>query len=136
MVKDVLNDTAKKMKTSVEHFRKEMGMLRHRPGQHQHLRGDQVSYYGVPTPVNQVATVKVPEPTLIVIHAYDLDARAVDKAIRGARPRPQPPQRRQAPPRPHPAPRRGAPPGDGQEDRQELEQETTGPAQHAPGGQD
>ena len=44
-----------------------------------------VSYYGVPTPVNQVATLKVPEPTLIVVQPYDPALlEALDKAIRGS----------------------------------------------------
>ncbi len=44
-----------------------------------------VNYYGVPTPVNQVATLKIPEPTLIVVQPYDPSMlEPVDKAIRGA----------------------------------------------------
>jgi ribosome recycling factor len=85
MVKDVLNDTAKKMKTSAEHFRKEIGLLRTGRANIGIFEEIKVNYYGVPTPVNQVATLKVPEPTLIVIQPYDPTMlEPVDKAIRGA----------------------------------------------------
>jgi len=85
MVKDVLSDTAKKMKTSTEHFRKDLGMLRTGRANINIFEEIKVSYYGVPTPVNQVATLKVPEPTLIVIQPYDPSMlEPLDKAIRGA----------------------------------------------------
>lgn len=85
MVKDVLADTAKKMKTSAEHFRKEIGMLRTGRANISIFEEIKVSYYGVMTPVNQVATLKVPEPTLIVVQPYDPSVlEALDKAIRGA----------------------------------------------------
>lgn len=85
MVKDVLKDVEKKMKTSVEHFRKELGMLRTGRANISIFEEIKVNYYGVPTPVNQVATLKVPEPTLIVVQPYDPSMlEPLDKAIRGA----------------------------------------------------
>ena len=85
MVKDVLRDLEKKMKSSVEHFRKELGMLRTGRANIAIFEEIKVPYYGVPTPVNQVATIKVPEPTLIVIQPYDPSVlELVDKAIRGS----------------------------------------------------
>ena len=85
MVKDVLNDTGKKMKASADHFRKEIGMLRTGRANIGIFEEIKVSYYGVPTPVNQVATIKVPEPTLIVIQPYDPSMlEPLDKAIRGS----------------------------------------------------
>jgi ribosome recycling factor len=85
MVKDVLKDLEKKMKTSAEHFRKDIGMLRTGRANISIFEEIKVNYYGVPTPVNQVATVKVPEPTLIVIQPYDPSMlEPLDKAIRGS----------------------------------------------------
>lgn len=85
MVKDILKDLEKKMKASVEHFRKELGMLRTGRANMAIFEEIKVSYYGVPTPVNQVATLKVPEPTLIVIQPYDPSLlETLDKAIRGS----------------------------------------------------
>ncbi|HYL37505.1 MAG TPA: ribosome recycling factor [Bryobacteraceae bacterium] len=42
-------------------------------------------YYGTPTPLNQLATLHVPEPTLITVQPWDASQIAViDKAIRAA----------------------------------------------------
>ena len=42
-----------------------------------------VDYYGTPTPVNQVANLHVPEPTMITIQPWDLSQiGAIEKAIR------------------------------------------------------
>jgi len=85
MVKDVLKDLEKKMKTSVDHFRKDLGMLRTGRANISIFEEIKISYYGVPTPVNQVATVKVPEPTLIVVQPYDPSLlETLDKAIRSS----------------------------------------------------
>jgi ribosome recycling factor len=85
MVKDILKDLEKKMKTSTEHFRKELGMLRTGRANMAIFEEIKISYYGVPTPVNQVATLKVPEPTLIVVQPYDPGLlETLDKAIRGS----------------------------------------------------
>jgi ribosome recycling factor len=85
MVKDVLKDLEKKMKTSIDHFRKELGMLRTGRANIAIFEEIKVNYYGVPTPVNQVATLKVPEPTLVVVQPYDPSLLEVlDKAIRGS----------------------------------------------------
>ena len=44
-----------------------------------------VDYYGTPTPVNQVANLHVPEPTLITIQPWDVSQiAAIEKAIRGS----------------------------------------------------
>ncbi len=85
MVKDALNDTARKMKASADHFRKDIGMLRTGRANIGIFEEIKVNYYGVPTPVNQVATIKVPEPTLIVIQPYDPSMlEPLDKAVRGS----------------------------------------------------
>lgn len=85
MVKDVLKDLEKKMKASTEHFRKELGMLRTGRANLGIFEEIKIPYYGVPTPVNQVATLKVPEPTLIVIQPYDPGMlEPLEKAIRGS----------------------------------------------------
>ena len=42
-----------------------------------------VDYYGTPTPINQVANLHVPEPTLITIQPWDVSQiGAIEKAIR------------------------------------------------------
>jgi ribosome recycling factor len=44
-----------------------------------------VDYYGTPTPLNQVATLGVPEPTLITVQPWDASLLpAIEKAIRSS----------------------------------------------------
>ncbi len=44
-----------------------------------------VDYYGTPTPINQVATLHVPEPSLITIQPWDVSQiAAIEKAIRSS----------------------------------------------------
>jgi len=85
MVKEELKELEKKMKTSVEHFRKELTKLRTGRANIGIFEGIKVDYYGSLTPINQVATLGVPEPTLITVQPWDpqfLDA--IDKAVRAA----------------------------------------------------
>ncbi len=42
-------------------------------------------YYGTPTPLNQLATLHVPEPSMITVQPWDVSQiGAIEKAIRGA----------------------------------------------------
>src|ERR1700680_4069379 len=44
-----------------------------------------VDYYGTPTPLNQVATLHVPEPSLITIQPWDVSQiAAIEKSIRAS----------------------------------------------------
>jgi ribosome recycling factor len=44
-----------------------------------------VTYYGTLTPINQVATLGVPDPTLIVLQPWDPSVlEALEKAVRGS----------------------------------------------------
>jgi len=46
------------------------------------LDGIRVDYYGTPTPLNQMAKLSIPEPTLIVAQAFDPSTlAAIEKAI-------------------------------------------------------
>ena len=49
------------------------------------LEGVKVEYYGALTPLNQLATVAVPEPRLLTVKPFDRGAiGAIEKAIQGA----------------------------------------------------
>ena len=85
MVKDILRELEKKMKVSSEHFRKDLSKLRTGRANISIFEDMKVDYYGNQTPINQVATLGVPDPTLITIQPWDpstLDE--IDKAIRSA----------------------------------------------------
>lgn len=85
MVKDTLKDLEKKMKVSEEHFRKDLSRLRTGRANISLFEDIRVDYYGTLTPVNQVATLGVPDPSLITVQPYDPSLlEAIDKAIRSA----------------------------------------------------
>ena len=85
MVKDILREIEKKMKVSTEHFRKELSKLRTGRANISLFEDIKVDYYGSLTPINQVATLGVPDPTLITVQPWDPSfLEAIDKAIRSA----------------------------------------------------
>jgi ribosome recycling factor len=82
MIDDVFNDAKDRMMKAVEALRRELATIRTgraHPGLVEHLR---VDYYGVPTPLNQLATISVPDPRLLTIQPWDRQAMgAIEKAI-------------------------------------------------------
>jgi ribosome recycling factor len=85
MVKDILKDIDKKMKVSNEHFRKELSKLRTGRANLNLFEDIKVEYYGNVTPVNQLATLGIPDPTLITVQPWDPSLlETIDKAIRAA----------------------------------------------------
>ena len=82
MIDDVFNGAKDRMTKAVEALRRELATIRTgraHPGLVEHLR---VDYYGVPTPLNQLATISVPDPRLLTIQPWDRQAMgAIEKAI-------------------------------------------------------
>jgi len=82
MVSDQLQKIEGKMQASVSGLRKELATLRTgraTPALVEHIR---VDYAGVPTPLNQIAGVSVPEASLIIIQPWDKSSiREIEKAI-------------------------------------------------------
>jgi ribosome recycling factor len=72
-----------RMEKAVEDFRKELATLRTGRANAAILDNVRVDYHGTPMPVNQLGTVTVPEPTLLVISPWDPSVvPLIDKAIR------------------------------------------------------
>ena len=83
MVKDLLASTEKKMKDRIEFARHSLATIRTGRASLAILDGITVDYYGTQTPLNQVATLTIPDPTLIVAQPWDASViPAVEKAIR------------------------------------------------------
>jgi ribosome recycling factor len=82
MIADILRDARQRMHKAVESTQRELGALRTgraSPALVEHIRAD---YYGTLTPLNQLATISVPEPRLLVVQPWDKNAvRAIEKAI-------------------------------------------------------
>ncbi|MGI6561356.1 MAG: ribosome recycling factor [Clostridia bacterium] len=71
-----------KMQKAVEVLTSELATLRAGRANPAVLEKVKVNYYGVPTPVNQVANVTVPEARLIVIQPWDSSLlKDIEKAI-------------------------------------------------------
>lgn len=82
MIKEILKDAEDQMKKTVEAFRKELASVRAGRANPALLEKVLVQYYGVPTPVNQLATIAVPEPRLLVIQPWDkTQIGNIEKAI-------------------------------------------------------
>jgi len=81
-LKDLIAQTEKKMKDRVEHLRHALATIRTGRASLAILDGVTVDYYGTPTPLNQVATLTIPDPTLIVAQPWDASIiPAIEKAI-------------------------------------------------------
>jgi len=77
-----MTDASKRMQKTVEDLTREMGSIRTGRASVTLLDHVTVDYYGAPTPVSQVATLHVPEPTLITIQPWDhSQIHAIEKAI-------------------------------------------------------
>ena len=85
MVKDILRDLEKKFKASLDHFRKDISKLRTGRANLSIFEDIKVDYYGTLTPVNQMAKIGIPDPSLITVSPYDGSfLEAVDKAVKAA----------------------------------------------------
>ncbi len=79
---DILLDTEERMEKAITHLKERLGGIRTgraNPGLVDSLK---VNVYGSPTPMKQIASVSVPEPTQIVIRPYDPTViKDIEKAI-------------------------------------------------------
>ncbi|REJ32908.1 MAG: ribosome recycling factor [Bacillota bacterium] len=82
MLKEILEDAERRMEAAIENCRRELAALRAGRASPALLEKIRVDYYGTQVPVNQVATVTVPEPRLIVIQPWDRNVLAeIERAI-------------------------------------------------------
>jgi ribosome recycling factor len=81
--KDAMAQAKLRMEKAVEDFRKELASVRTgraNVGLLDHVR---VDYHGTPMPINQLGTLSVPDPAMILISPWDPSAVSlIDKAIR------------------------------------------------------
>ncbi|OUM94366.1 MAG: ribosome recycling factor [Firmicutes bacterium ZCTH02-B6] len=81
-VRALLQDADEKMKQAVQAARRELAAIRTGRASPSLLDRVQVDYYGTLLPVNQLATVTVPEARLLVIQPWDKNAvKLIEKAI-------------------------------------------------------
>lgn len=82
---DIINDTKTKMKKSIDSLSRELANISAGRANSNLLNGVTVDYYGAPTPIQQLASINVPEACLLVISPYDKTSVAnIEKAINAA----------------------------------------------------
>jgi ribosome recycling factor len=85
MAKYDIQDVEKRMRASLDALKRELSGLRTGRASAHLLDPVQVTVYGSRMPLNQVATVSVPEPRTIAVQVWDRsNVQAVDKGIREA----------------------------------------------------
>ena len=76
--KDALAQAKTRMEKAVEDFRKDLAGVRTGRANVALLDHVRVDYHGTPMPINQLATLSVPDPATIVISPWDPGAVAAD----------------------------------------------------------
>jgi ribosome recycling factor len=82
---DILKDLHDRIGKTIEDLRRELSNVRTGRANLHLLDGVRVDYYGTPTPLNQVATLSVPEARLIMVKPWEKSMiPPIEKAIRDA----------------------------------------------------
>ena len=84
-IKDEVAQIGKRMEKAIDDIRKELASIRTGRASISILDNIQVEYYGTPTPINQVAQLGTPEPTLVTVQPYDVSlVGPIEKSIRAS----------------------------------------------------
>lgn len=90
-VKKVHSDTEERMKKAVEAISRELSTIRTGRATTALLEGIKVDYYGTMTPINQIASISIPDPRLLVIQPWEKKmiteiAKAIQRSDLGLNP--------------------------------------------------
>ena len=84
-IKEIINDARRRMDSAVEDSRKKLASVRTGRATVSLLDGVLVEYYGTQMPLNQVATIHAPEPTMLTVQPFDpTQLGSIEKAIRAS----------------------------------------------------
>lgn len=82
MIDAIFKELNDKMDRSIDALHREIAKLRTGRASLSMLEGIRVDYYGTPTPINQLATMSIPESRLITIQPWDAGALSdIEKAV-------------------------------------------------------
>ncbi|MFQ5928249.1 MAG: ribosome recycling factor [Acidobacteriota bacterium] len=82
MIKEILSETKQRMQKTLEDLTRELARIRTGRASVHLLDHVSVDYYGSRTPINQLATLHVPEPSLITVQPWDTSQiHNIEKAI-------------------------------------------------------
>ena len=82
MVADIFSDAERRMSKAVEALKQDLATIRTGRANPALVERIQVEYYGAPTPINQLATISVPDARQLVIQPWDRKILTdIEKAI-------------------------------------------------------
>src|SRR6185369_3838622 len=83
MLDEVIQELRAGIDKAIEALRRDLSKVRTGRAHAGMLDGIRIDYYGVPTPINQMATVTVPEPRLIIVKTWEKgQVKAIEKSVR------------------------------------------------------
>ena len=83
MLEEVFKELRAGIDKAIEALRRDLSKVRTGRANAAMLDGIRIDYYGVSTPLSQMATISVPEPRMILVKPWEKgQVRAVEKAIR------------------------------------------------------
>lgn len=81
-IDSAMQDASHKMEQAVSHLKEDLSGIRTGRATPAVLHRITIDYYGTPVPLNQLASVSVPEPRLLQVQPFDRNAMAsIEKAI-------------------------------------------------------
>ena len=84
-IDSAMKDAEHKMQQAVTHLKDDLGGIRTGRATPAVLNRVTVEYYGTPVPLNQLASINVPEPRLLQVAPFDKGAiSAIEKAIQSS----------------------------------------------------
>ena len=82
MIKSIRQETRKKMDKSIRALKNELNRVRTGRASLTLIDGINIDYYGASTPINQLATISIPESRLLTIQPWDVSIiKDIEKAI-------------------------------------------------------
>lgn len=85
MIDDILLESEERMAASVEHTREDLTTIRTGRANPTMFNRVIAEYYGVPTPITQMASISVPEPRMLIIKPYEMSVmNEIENAIRNS----------------------------------------------------
>lgn len=84
-INEILSDAQHRMAKAVEHLQQQLARVRTGRASVAMLESIRVNYYGTPTPLQQVGSISIPEPRLIVIQPWERSmVSEIEKAIKAS----------------------------------------------------
>ncbi len=82
MIKDILTDAENRMRSAIQVLHNDMAGIRTGRASPALVEKLSIEYYGAPTPLQQLASISVPEPRSLMIKPYDATTlKLIEKAI-------------------------------------------------------